>query len=97
MTKKINKYAKKAATEIRRNGHTVRTNKYLALDRKWRPDSGNPPKWDKSSADHTRFMVDFAAGKHGDPLVREEYLRVFKENPHLDPVQYSLLKAEGLI
>ncbi len=98
MTKKPNKFEREAATQIRRNGHTVRTQRYLAFKKGWRQkiEFGETDLWDKSNADHTRFMVDFASGKHGDPEVREEYLKAFKENPNLDPVERSLLKAEGL-
>ena len=99
MTKKPNKFEREAATQIRRNGHTVRTQRYLALKKGWRQkiELGEKDVWDKANADHTRFMVDFASGKHGDPEVRKEYLKAFKENPNLNPVERSLLKAEGLI
>jgi len=100
MTSKNDKYARKAATSVRRNGHTVRTERYLAFKKGWQQklSNGDDAIWDKSNADHSRWMADFLVGKiKGDPDAREAILRTFREKPNLDRVVRALLKAEGLI
>ncbi len=101
MTNK-NKYAKQAATEIRRNGHTVRTNRYLAFKNGWgeKLSRGDTDIWDKSQADHLRFVVDACSGKKdSDEEFCRLYLEAVKRNPsnRLNAAEIALFKAEGLI
>ena len=101
MTSK-DKYAKKAATQIRRNGHTVRSNRYLAFKKGWmeKLDRGDTDIWDKSNADHLRLMVDACSGKKdSDEEFCRLYLEAVKRNPsnRLNAAEIALFKAEGLI
>ena len=101
MTSK-DKYAKKAATEIRRNGHTIRTNRYLAFKKGWaeKLSRGDTDVWDKSEADHLRLMVDACSGKkESDEEFRRLYLEAVKKSPNtrMTAAEIALFKAEGLI
>ena len=101
MTSK-DKYAKKAATQIRRNGHTVRSNRYLAFKKGWmeKLDRGDTDIWDKSNADHLRLMVDVCSGKKdSDEEFRRLYLEAVKKNPNTRMIaaELALFRAEGLI
>ena len=101
MTSK-DKYAKKAATQIRRNGHTVLSNRYLAFKKGWmeKLDRGDTDIWDKSNADHLRLMVDACSGKKdSDEEFRRLYLEAVKKNPNtrMTAAELALFRAEGLI
>ena len=101
MTSK-DKYAKKAATQIRRNGHTVRSNRYLAFKKGWmeKLDRGDTDIWDKSNADHLRLMVDACSGKKdSDEEFRRLYLEAVKKNPNtrMTAAELALFRAEELI
>ena len=101
MTSK-DKYAKQAATQIRRNGQTVRSNRYLAFKTGWmeKLDRGDTDIWDKSNADHLRLMVAACSGKKdSDEELRRLYLEAVKKNPNtrMTAAELALFRAEGLI
>jgi hypothetical protein len=81
MTKKPNKFARKAATQIEIGKKTIRTSPYLG----------------KRESDHIRFMVEACEQQKDDPEApSKEYLDTFK-NFGFRSAQAAALKAKGLI
>ena len=86
MTKKPNKYARKAATQIEVGKQTIRTSPYLG----------------KSESDHIRFMAQTLGCKKDDPnflsveYFRKEYLELLKKYGYRS-AQAAVMRAKGIL
>ena len=81
MTKKPNKFARKAATQIEVGNKTIRTSPYLG----------------KSESDHIRFMVQACEKRKDNPDdLSELYLESVKKHGFRS-AEAAALRAKGLI